>query len=422
MARVLFDNFGDPIPRSLPDLLAEAGSAFDRPISEQRAALEALAAGSTHQLQRVDPHLLRLRLAERADEELPRLVGGLRRDRLIAHDALTTTWHGWCQDDGRQGAVRCPRPAWRRDPVLLRRLERGVNAARGLQGLAPARWVSHDPSPHVRYRLDGIPLASLLPAEDPPDPLLLVRWLGTGLETIAGLHARGLAVKGLTPHQLLLTSERATLLWLDPVEAPADPVADVSALATCLLLLDPDRLHPIVQLMEPWIADAPGSAAEASTLLRRSLADHLVASRHSLAMRSRSTDRGTRTARLYAAAQALQRAVPPPPGRCVLRAGHDRVLYLVDSDGESIRGGAAAGVPPHGLLPLFTPRRGLDAPAARTLLRAWARREDGDGELRLATQARWEGSDEHGAAIVRWLSVASRLRRAQLMLAYRLRR
>ncbi len=168
--------------------------------------------------------------------------------------------------------------------------------------------------------------------------------------------------------------------------------------------------------------DTAASAEEASSLLRRALADHLVAARHALAMRGRSAGRGERAVQLYAIARQLLRVTPPPVGRCCLRAGHDRVLYLVESDGQSVRGGAAAGVPPFGLMPLFTPNKGLDAPATRAMLRAWARREDGDLELRASAQERWEGSEEAGQALVRWLSAASRLRREQLMLAVRLRR
>ena len=46
--------------------------------------------------------------------------------------------------------------------------------------------------------------------------------------------------------------------------------------------------------------------------------------------------------RQHRAAGALQQRLPPPPGRCVLRAGHDRVLSFVESDGATVRGGAAA--------------------------------------------------------------------------------
>ncbi len=395
---------------------------MDRPPSEQRAAVEALADGHPERLQALDPPLLWLRAVERAEEGLPRVVEGLRRDRLMAHDAWTSTWHGWWEDSGEQGAVRCLRPEWQRDPILLRRIERGIRAATGLRGLAPMRFQAHGGCPHVAYRLAGVPLASLLPAEDPPDLQLLIRWLGTGLETLQAMQRRGLAMRTLGSQQILLSDQRATLVWLDPLAGEACPRADISQLAACLLMLDPGALHPLTQLMEPWATEPPASAEEASSLLRRALADHLAASRHRLAMRGRSADRGARAARLYTAARALQEALPPPDGRCVLRAGYDRVLYLVQSEGGIVRGGAAAGVPPHGLLPLYSPRRGLDAPAARAMLRAWALREDGDAELRAATQERWGGSDELGASLTRWLTIASQLRRAQLTLSYRLRR
>jgi hypothetical protein len=422
MTRVLFDSYGDPIPRGLHDLLAEAGCAPGATVTERRAALEALADASPDRLQELDAPLLRLRLEESADQGLPRVVGGLRRERLLGHDSYSSTWLGWWEQDGQRGAVRCLRSPWTRDPVLLRRLERGVRATTGVRGLAPMQLRPHGEHPHVAYRLDGVPLADLLPAEDTPDLQPMIRWLGTGLETLQALQERGLALLHLTPRQILLGPQRAQLLHMDPLDRDASALCDVSQLVACLLLLDPEGSHPLSPLVEPWVTVAPGTAQEASELLRRALADHLLAARHRVAMRGRSTDRGARAADLYAAARALQAALPPPAGRCVLRAGHDRVLSLVESDGSTVRGGAAAGVPPFGMLPLYTPRKGLDAPSTRALLRAWAKRDDGDEELRTAAQQRWEGSDEAGEALVRWLGAASRLRRAQLVLAHRLRR
>jgi hypothetical protein len=422
MTRVLFDHYGEPIPRGLHDLLAEAGCSPDSSVNEQRAALEALAEAHPERLHALDAPLLWLHLGACADRGLARVVGGLRRERLLGHDRYTSTWLGWWEQDGQRGAVRCLRPPWHRDPVLLRRLERGVRAATGLRGLAPMQLHPHGEQPHVAYRLDGVPLADLLPAEDPPDLQDPIRWLGTGLQTLRAMQERGLRMGTLAPRQILLGPKRAGLVYLDPLDHDPDPMGDISQLVACLLLLDPEGLHPLTPLMEPWVTTAPASAREASELLRRALADHLLAARHRIAMRGRSADRGTRAAGLYAAAKGLQASLPPPPGRCVLRAGHDRVLSLIESDGSTIRGGAAAGVPPFGMLPLYTPRKGLDAAGARTLLRAWAKRQDGDEELRANAQERWGGSDEAGDALTRWLGAASKLRRAQLMLAHRLRR
>jgi hypothetical protein len=79
-------------------------------------------------------------------------------------------------------------------------------------------------------------------------------------------------------------------------------------------------------------------------------------------------------------------------------------------------------VPPAALPTLYQPGKGLDLAATRVVLRAWARRAGGDESLRAQAQGSWEGSDEDGASLVRWLAAAARLRRAQLMLAQRLRR
>ncbi len=423
MNRSLRDNEAHPISTTLGEILRDAGCESSAPREDQRAAVEALAAQQPSRLQELDEHLLDLRERETADTGLPLVIGGVRRGHLVGWDRVTTTWVGWDEQSGARWALRCLRPRWRRDPVMHRRLALGEQLASNIRGLVPMRFEGHADWPHVAYRLSGIPLSELLPTEDPPQLLTFARWLGLALATTLRLHHRGLLLGTLAPAQILLTPEGLSLVWLDPLDgAPKEASSDLRQLALAFTQLDPDGLHPLAQTLQPWCHSPPASASEAATMLRRALADELVTARHRLALRSRTADRESRTARLYTLGQELARALPPPSGRSCLRAGHDRTLYLIESDGRSVRGGTAAGVPPRGLPPLYTPSRGLDAPATRRLLRAWARRGDGDLKLQASAQRRWQAGDAQGQALVRWLTAASRLRRAQLLLAYRLRR
>lgn len=409
-------------PPGLDALLAEAGLGSDAPPAAHRAAVEALAARDPARLSALDPALLHLRALETAGEGLPDVIGDVRRARLLDADPISTTWEGWNQRTGDREAVRCLRPHFRRDPVWHRRLERGVQAVATVPGLAPLRWRAHDDWPHVHLSLPGTPLADLLPVEDPPDTPSLVRWAAHGLARLEALHRRGRVHGNLGPRHLLLRPDGLVLAWFDPIrEHPGDPVEDIAALARCFLAMDPTQGHPLLQLVAPWASAPPASAEDALRILRRHLADHLLEGRHRLVLRARRHDRQSRGARLLHAVTGLAQALPPPEGRACLRAGHDGTLALVESDGRRILGGFAAGVPPRGLTPLYTPERGLDAPLTRSLLRAWARREDGDPDRQARVQADWGGSDRVAGVLARWLTASSRLRTARMLLEHRVR-
>jgi hypothetical protein len=417
----LRDEHDPAIPSALADRIFACRPAPASP-GAQRAAIEAQGAEHPEELQSLDAALLRLRAVELADDGLPPVVGGVIRGALLEADAISATWLGWDEASGGRAAVRCLRTPWLRDPVLHRRIEAGLRLSATVPGLAPARFQPHDAWPHVRWQLPGTLLADLLPVEAPPELRPFARWMATALQTIAALHARGLRFGPLGPSRVLLTEHRAFLLWLDPFDlGPGDPATDVAALASSLLSLDPGGLHPLSQVALPWTGDTAPGAAEAAALVRRGLADELLAARHRLVLRNRTATRGERTARLFRAVLGLGRAVPPPAGRCCLHAGLDRTLLLVESDGRRVRGGRALGLTAD-LPVLYAPDRGLDAVATRAVLRAAARSEPGDEALRARIQASLPGDGAGGAALLRWLAAASRLRAAHLLLAWRLRR
>jgi hypothetical protein len=396
-------------------VLREAGLACPPELSGRRAALEAAAADPALAA-RVDPLLLALREREVAAAGLPARLGGASRGRLLASDAISTVWEAW-DSGGQRVALRVLAPAWRHDPVWLRRLERGALAAAGVAGVARAEWISGGETPHVRYALGGPALADLLPAEDPPSERELARFLAGGLRGLAALHARGLVAGALGPESLLLGPEGVTLAWFDPVlRSPGDSRADLSALGRAVGLLDPGAITRMGGLAHGFAESPPPTASDGAELLRRTMAGLLADARHTLVLRARVQRRATARGRLLAAVRRLERALPPPAGTVCLRAGHDAVMVVAESDGEVVRGGPVAGVPARFLPVIYTRAAGLDPGGCRALLRAWATRTGGDEERRARIQAQLGADDAAAAALCRWLAGQARLRASRLLL------
>lgn len=385
--------------------------------AQARARLEHVVDQDPRQLQALDGLLLALHDLETSEDGLPAVVGGIRRVALLEADPISTSWLGTCPRTGTAAVVRCLRPASLRDPVWHRRLERGARLTRVVGGLVPLDWHGDDPWPHVRALLPGTLLEWLLPAEDPPDPAWLVRLVGRALATLDALHTRGIHHGGLTARHVILQPPSIRLLWMDPVRDPSPPSReDVRAVSRLALASDPTGTHPMTDLVTPWLEAPPDHPRDALLLLREAMAHWLTAERHRLLLQSRTRGRRSGSRRLHAACVRLGRTLPPPTGRCCFEAGADGTFVLVESDGRSVHGGRSARLPPPGLPLVWSPDRGLDAPAARQVLRAWAGRAADRMAEREAAQRAWGGSEAWGEAIVRWLTAQSRLRTARLLL------
>ena len=108
--------------------------------------------------------------------------------------------------------------------------------------------------------------------------------------------------------------------------------------------------------------------------------------------------------------------MPPPSGTVCLRAGHDAVITVAESDGTTVRGGPVAGLPARFLPIIYTRAAGMDPSGCRALLRAWATRTRGDEARRAALQDELGTSDETAAALCRWMAGQARLRAFRLLL------
>lgn len=400
-------------PRSLgpTELNAELemllGDELPDELSDRRAAVEALG-------RRADPWLLALRELEATTDGLPTDLGGVRRGRIWAQDPVSVTFEGW--DGTGRVAIRVLRPSVKDDPVWRRRLEKAARIDPGPEILAPERYVAEE-WPHLVVPLPGASLADLLPVEDPPDPRTVARYFAGGLAGLKRLHEAGLVHGGVRGAHLVQTQDGVRLAWLDPVlTSPRDGCEDLADLGRVIASLDPDNVDPIASLAR-GLAEGPTPTAEmAQELLVRSLGSVLADHRHRLAMRGRLVTRRGDEARLLTLARRLQKASEPPAGKFCLRAGRDSVLVVADSDGSTIKGGPVASVDARFMPTVWSPERGLDAVAARALMRAWATRTRGDEERRGEIMENLSGDDANADVLCRWLSCQARLRAVRMLL------
>jgi hypothetical protein len=364
-----------------------------------------------------DQKLLSLRELERATSELPPVIDGAHLSDLICGDAISTTWTGWSPATGQRILLRCLHSRWQRDPVMLRQLHRDLHIPT-TPSLYPGEHCSSGDWPHNRLVLGGPRLCEILPLDDADggDPLLLAQVLGGGLCGLAGIHRAGLAHGPNLLQHLFFHNGSVGLAWLGRFGPPANPWADIAALAEASVVLCAQGSLPIRQLALSWQSEPPASAQDAGQLLTRAMASTLLDARHRLWIAHRHQNRRARIGRLASAVRRLQQALPPPQGRVCLRAQGDGQLVIVDGDGLSLRGQATADPLTKELRPVYTADEGLCPGASRFLLRAWASRHRGDEDRRVKIQSSLGARDETATTMMRWLAGMARLRAAGLLL------
>ena len=356
-----------------------------------------------------DARLFALRELELAHQALPPAIDGVRRVRLLATDAISTTWEGWNLDGGERVFLRCLRPRWKADPVMTRRMSRDATG--------DVSWHPDGDWPHLRSVAHGGLLIDRFPIEDVPSAAQLARTLGYGLRALAELHARGEAHPGPLAAFMVERDHRLQIPYLGRFDSDQTPSDNLRDLAETIYALDPVGSSPVAQLAEEWMVDPPPTAADGVRLLTQCLGGALLAERHRLSVAGRSTARMDRSTRLARAIRRLASLTTPPPGKFCLKAGQDGVLVIAESDGEVVRGGAATDVSEGRFLPIiYTQSQGLDAQSARFLMRSWAMRASGDVEVQAAHNADLGTTEEAASRLVRWLSAMARVRSASLIL------
>jgi hypothetical protein len=366
---------------------------------------------------RQDLELLRLRELERADSDLPLVIDGAHRSKLVCGDPISTTWTAWRPETGERLLLRCLHPRWRGDPVMQRQLQRDLNMGESAS-LYCAEPRLGGAWPHNRLHLGGPRLSELLPLDpnDQGDPLLLAQVLAGGIAALIPLHQQGLTHGPDVVSHLFFHSDGIGLAWMGRFGPTSPRSEDILHLSDTALTLSVYGMVPIRQLSEAWLHDPPLDAGDAAQLLSRAMASTLLDSRHRIWMAHRHQGRRQRIGRLATAVRQLQAALPPPAGRVCLRAQTDGQLVIAHSDGVSLRGQACTDPRADELTSVFTPSDSLSPVASRFLLRAWAMRSRGDESLRAEIQRDLHASDEEAETMMRWLSGMARLRAASLLL------
>ena len=135
-----------------------------------------------------DAALLALRELELAHAALPPVIDGVRRSRMLHCDAISTTWEGWSLNGGQRVFLRCIRPRWKTDPVMLRRMAKGTSDT--------ASWHPAEDWPHLRTVSHGALLSDRFPVEDVASTERLARLLGEGLKALQLIHEKGIVHGG----------------------------------------------------------------------------------------------------------------------------------------------------------------------------------------------------------------------------------
>lgn len=356
-----------------------------------------------------DAEILHMRDLELAHLALPPVIDGARRSRLLTTDAISTTWEAWNLTGGERLFLRCTRPRWKADPVILRRMAHGADAH--------TSWHPSGDWPHLRLVANGALLADRFPVEDIASTERLARTLGEGLQALSELHERGKVHGGPLAPFLVESADSLRLVHLDTFDVQTTAADDLKGLAWLIVSMDPLHCDPVAMLAEEWMDSPPPTAADGIRLLNRCLGGVLLAERHRLSVAARSAHRLDRKTRLARAVRKIAHMVHPPEGKVCIKAGSDGALVIVESENGVIRGGAVADADGGRFLPIiYSISQGLDAQSARFLLRSWALRKQGDETLRAETQANLNANDTQAEQLIRWMSAMARLRAARLIL------
>ncbi len=363
-----------------------------------------------------DADLLRLRELELAHAALPPVIDGARRCRLLHTDPIATTWEAWSTSGGQRLFLRCLRSGWKEDPVMRRRMAQAVGQVMPGAMAGALSWHPDGDWPHLRVVAEGALVADRFPVEDAPVTSRMARLLGGGLLSLQQLHDQGASQGSVLAPFLLEQPSGAAVVWMDVFDQSGSPQTDISALAQIVSDLDPQGLDPIGNLAHEWTQDPPPTAADGVEILIRTLGTHLLAARHQLAVAGRKAHQQDRATRLAGMVRRLTACMKPPTGRFCLKATQDGVQVRAESDGTTVRGGAAAGEAGRFLPVVYTPDQGLDAQAARFLMRAWATRKSGDPLAQEVVQATLGSEDDQAQGLMRWMSCMARLRSALMLL------
>ena len=332
-----------------------------------------------------------------ADQGLGAVVGGVRRERLLRYDEISTTWLGVRILDGRTAMVRVLRPSFARDPVWSRHLARALHALAPL-GVAP----SLDDGALVAPLL-GIPLGSRTPGAASP-----VATVARAVAALARAENAGVSLPVLAPDEVRLQGDQVTIVCLT-VDGPAAFADNLSILADGLVPTESDDADAVLAGFQAF---PPRDAQDAAESLSRLFADSLASKWHTLRSRHARSAHLDRCARLLETITRLEGSLPPPRGRGAVGVDLDGRVTAVVGDGVTVTWGPVGGDPHE----VWSVSEGVTPREARRLLRARSAAPDNP---RLHRQV--DGDPRYVDAIGQWLAAALSVRTLRMLVSAQLK-
>lgn len=373
----------DMDPQDLRDAARARGCEVGGDAAEWSAAVERAAVEHP-----ADPGWAGLILAFDDEDALiastPPVIAGIRRDRLVRFDALSSTWTGTRLDDGAAVLVRAPRDGLR--PMARRVLERELARVAPVVGATLVEGAAVLP-------LAGWPASAVRGGAVP-------RVVGDALVTLERFRAALGSSPAIGAEELRWVDGRVRSFALSlSLDDPAPRVV--------LRLVDPDDPGDLSTALRGTAA-AGGRAADLALVLREHLVHDLVALRHDLAERWRTGRRRWTEGRLLHAVRRLQAAVPPPAGRGALGVDLEGRILVLGSDRHGVFVGAD-----DEREAVWDPAGGLRPAAVRRVLRLRA-----SAMPNPVLDARVGGTPGHVDAVCRWLAAGLDLRTLNLLLEH----
>ncbi|MEL6345438.1 MAG: hypothetical protein AAFV53_20185 [Myxococcota bacterium] len=353
-----------------------------------------------------DAALLQWRRLERAHGALPPLIDDARCTRLLWADPISTVWLGWSVRTGERLLIRCLRPAWRADPVMLRRLARAAMGPHH-EALCYPTWRGDSATPHLRLALPGPLILDAAPLDSHAQLAAIV----AALNGLAVLHDQGTWLGADLADHVCVTPDGPRMVWLDrfaPAGAPTEDLAAVGQLAEQMGAVE----GSVCALAVDWQDAPPPDARSAGRLLQGAMSGLLLRARHRLIAERKRLRLNTARRRLHHQVAALADVARPPQGPLCVQARPHQPLIIAVGEGNQLRGGEG----PIDALPVILSSSGvLDVSGARGMLRALRGRRDADEPRRCAAQARL-GAGPTPNTMIRWLTARLQLRSLLLLM------
>lgn len=323
-------------------------------------------------------------------DHTPAVLAGVRRERLVRWDAVSSTWLGTAVDHATPTMVRALRPEVARDAVLRRWLAREGEA---LLRVLPIR--ADEPEAALRVEVSGFPLWSGA-GPTPAHPLL------SGLARLAEWEAAGLGLPTLVAEELRVDEGgRVRVVCLSPGEGGVS--RGIAALARALRAGGDGPLPAVLRGLAEL---PPATVDEAGRAAREALAETLTRDRHEIARRFREGTQRRRAGRLVDQVRRLAAAVPPPTGRGAVGVDLDGRITVLEASPRAVTWG-----PLESPELLWDPVEGFRPPLVRRLLRARA-----SSPPNASLNARVGGDAATTEAVCRWAAAGLKLRTVQLLL------